>query len=143
MAKRKSDKFYLSNPNLPTATTEFEWTPEMIFNLQECKKDIIYFADNFFYIIDPDVGRVKIDLFDYQRRCLKTIKENRKTILLASRQVGKSTILTMYALWEACFFNDKSIVLIANKEATAIEIFRRIKLAYEQLPNYLKPGIEE
>lgn len=144
MAKRKKDdKFYLGNPNLPTATTEFEWTSEMIDHLDKCKGDIIYFADNFFYIIDPDVGRVKIDLFDYQRRCLDTIKNNRKTILLASRQVGKSTILTMYALWEACFFADKSIVLIANKEATAIEIFRRIKLAYEQLPNYLKPGIDE
>ena len=32
--------------------------------------------------------------------------------------------------------------LIANKEDTAIEQFERIKMAYEQMPNFVKPGIK-
>jgi hypothetical protein len=32
---------------------------------------------------------------------------------------------------------------VANKEQTAINIFKRIRLAYEQLPNWIKPGVIE
>ena len=40
-----------------------------------------------------------------------------------------------------CFQDDYRVLLIANKEATAINIFKRIRLAYEMLPNFLKPGV--
>jgi hypothetical protein len=53
-----------------------------------------------------------------------------------------TTTITIYALWMACFQKDKRITIVANKEATAKEIFARIKLAYEQLPIYLKPAIK-
>jgi hypothetical protein len=32
-------------------------------------------------------------------------------------------------------------VIVANKEDTAKMIFKRVKLAYEELPNWLKPGV--
>jgi hypothetical protein len=51
--------------------------------------------------------------------------------------------LTIYALWLACFFDYQNIVIVANKESTAMEIFRRVRLAYEEIPNYLKPGVKE
>ena len=71
------------------------------------------------------------------------LRDNRYNILLASRQLGKTVMLTIYALWTACFNNDQNILIVANKESTAIEIFRRVRLAYEQLPNWLKPGVQE
>ena len=46
-------------------------------------------------------------------------------------------------MWVSCFNDYQNIVIVANKEATAIEIFRRIRLAYEELPNWLKPGVKE
>ena len=52
-------------------------------------------------------------------------------------------MMTIYALWVACFNEDQNILVVANKESTAINIFKRIRLAYEQLPNYLKPGAVE
>jgi hypothetical protein len=54
---------------------------------------------------------------------------------------SNTTLMTIYALWVACFQKDQSILIVANKEGTAIEIFRRIRLAYEELPNFLKPGV--
>jgi len=71
------------------------------------------------------------------------LRDNRFCILLASRQIGKSTLLTIYALWISCFNEDQNILIVANKESTAINIFKRVRLAYEQLPNYLKPGAVE
>ena len=54
-----------------------------------------------------------------------------------------STISTIYCLWTACFNNDQNILIVANKESTAKEIFKRIRMAYEELPNWLKPAVKE
>ena len=53
-----------------------------------------------------------------------------------------TTTITIYALWMVCFQSDKRVTIVANKESTAKEIFARIKMAYEQLPVYLKPHIK-
>jgi len=86
---------------------------------------------------------MKIKLHSYQKRILRSLRDSRFVCLLASRQVGKTTLMTIYALWIACFFEDQRILVVANKEQTAINIFKRIRMAYEKLPNYLKPGAVE
>lgn len=54
-----------------------------------------------------------------------------------------TTIMTIYALWLTCFHPDKTVLIVANKEQTAINILRRVRMAYEQLPNWLKPGVKQ
>ena len=54
-----------------------------------------------------------------------------------------STVMAGYLLWYAIFNPLKTAVLLANKQATAIEIFSRIQYMYELLPFWLKPGIKE
>lgn len=54
-----------------------------------------------------------------------------------------TTMLTIFALWYTIFNNDKTILLVANKEGTAKEVLSRIRLAYEELPVWLKPGVTE
>jgi hypothetical protein len=87
------NEFYLGNPNLPNKHWKGEYTKEMVNHLKKSKQNLLHFAENFFYIIDPDAGKVCIELFHYQKRCLRTIRDNRKAILLASRQVGKALAL--------------------------------------------------
>ena len=82
------------------------------------------------------------ELYKYQKNLLKAFKNNRFNVILSSRQSGKTTTITIYALWLVCFQSDKRITIVANKESTAKEIFSRIKMAYEQLPIYLKPNIK-
>lgn len=139
----ESKHLYLGNKNLPTERAEFEWTPAMVKDLKKCKRNLLYFAENFFTIINLDRGREKIKLFKCQKRVLRSLRDNRFNIVLASRQVGKTTMMTIYTLWVACFLEDQRILVVANKEQTAINIFKRIRLAYEQLPNWLKPGVVE
>ena len=64
-----------------------------------------------------------------QKRILKTLRDNRFVVMLSSRQSGKTTLMTIYALWIACFNEDQRILVVANKEQTAINIFKRIRLA--------------
>jgi len=141
--QKKEDKFYLGNKNLPNANMEFEWTPEMVKDLKKAKMNILHFAENYFHIVNLDVGKTKIALYPCQKRVLRSLRDNRFVSCLASRQTGKTTMMTIYALWIACFQDDQRILIVANKEQTAISIFSRVRLAYENLPNFLKPGVLE
>jgi hypothetical protein len=91
--KGPKEKFYLGNTNLPTAQTEYDYTPDMIKEIAKCRKNILHFASNYFYIINVDEGRQKIKLHKFQKRILKALMENRFNILLASRQIGKALAL--------------------------------------------------
>ena len=141
MVKNKQN--YMNNPNLPVVGAEFEYTPKMVTDLKKCQKNILYFAERFFYIVSLDEGKKTIDLHYCQKRALRKMRDNRFFILLASRQIGKTTMMTIYALWVACFNSDQRILIVANKEGTALEIMSRIRMAYEELPNWLKPGVKE
>lgn len=135
-------KFYQGNENMMRTEATFKWTPSMVAELKLCTKSLLHFAENHFYIRSLDDGKQKIELYKCQKRVLKAFKANRFNLVLASRQVGKSTMVSIYALWFVCFMADKNITIIANKESTAAELFSRIKMAYEQLPIYLKPGVK-
>jgi hypothetical protein len=77
-------------------------------------------------------------------RCITV--DSKDSLYLAGKQLiptHNTTITTIYALWNTCFYDDQRVIIVANKENTAINIFKRIRMAYEMLPNYLKPGVKE
>ena len=92
-AKKKQN--YMGNTNLPSANSAFEYTPEMVVEIEKCRNDIIHFAANYFYIIDPDsdVGKVNIQLYDFQKRILKGVFDNRFNVILSPRQASKALAL--------------------------------------------------
>ena len=143
--KKQKQQFYLGNENLPTQDAQFDYSsnPEWVEDLVKCKRNILYFAENFFYITNLDEGKIKIRLHNFQKRILRSLRDHRFVITLASRQIGKTTMMTIYALWVTCFQDDQRLLVVANKENTAINILKRIRMAYEKLPNYLKPGVME
>ena len=144
MAKLNKDKFLNNNENLPIST-EIDWAqnPEFISEMKKCREDVFYFAENYFYIKVLGKGRQKIKLFEPQKAAIQLILDNSYTIVCASRQIGKSTLMTVVCLWYAIFQKDFTIAVLANKEDIAKEILERIKMAYEELPNWLKAGVWE
>lgn len=54
-----------------------------------------------------------------------------------------STVMAGYLLWFVTFNEHKTAVMLANKQAQAIEIFSRIQNMYELLPDWLKQGVTE
>lgn len=48
-----------------------------------------------------------------------------------------------YILWYAVFNFDKTILIAANKNSNAMEMVHRIRIAYENLPMFLKPGVTD
>lgn len=66
--------------------------------------------------------------------------DEKRAVVCASRQSGKSSCYCMYILWLTCFHRDKRVMLLAQKEQTALELLDRIKTGYSYLPTWLKPG---
>lgn len=136
------EQYYLGDHTLPTAQSKFEWNEEMVEAYERCKNDIAYFAENFFVIISAG-KRIKIPLRDYQRKFLDDAMSHKRILALQSRQSGKSTLMTVYALWLANFFPDQAIIICAHKGDVARMLFKRIKEAYKELPNWLKEPCTE
>ena len=61
--------------------------------------------------------------------------------MCASRQVGKTTIYTVFILWYAMYHPDKRVMICGNQLGIAIEIMDRIRLAYEYCPSAIKIGV--
>lgn len=134
------EKHYLGNQDLPTVGSQYQYTPEMVKAMLKCKEDIIYFAENFFTIVADGV-RMHIPLRDYQKDFLTAMAENKRLIINSSRQVGKTTLMTIYALWLATFYENQRIMICGNKNSTASEIFDRVRSAYQDMPNWLKDPV--
>lgn len=52
-----------------------------------------------------------------------------------------STSYSIFVLWYILMNQDKSVLICANKFKTAKDILQRVKMAYQMLPSWLKPGI--
>ena len=52
-----------------------------------------------------------------------------------------TTTVSAYLLWYAMFNMDKTILIASNKDSNAIELIKRIKYQYENLPTWLKAGV--
>lgn len=135
-------KSYLNNSNLSRQNTKYEYTKDQIEELIKCRDDIVYFANNYFTIVHIDHGKMIIPCYDYQESLLRQFNDNRFNIALQSRQSGKTTTVTMFIMHFILFNHDKNVALLANKAGMAKEILERIKLAFELLPNWMKPSVK-
>jgi hypothetical protein len=128
------------NPNLKRAHAEDEYTIEKVREIQRCTNDPIYFMVNYVKITHPKKGAVSFVLYDFQKEMVQAIHENKDTILLCSRQMGKTTVAAMYILWMATFQKDRRCIIASKSMTHAVEIQSRVKFAYESLPSWLKAG---
>ena len=134
-------KHYLGNPHLKRVGIAQNMTEDQVREFYKCSQDPIYFAENYVKVITLDHGFVQIKLYPFQRQAINDINDNRRVIVKAGRQVGKTTMVVAYILWYILFNEDKFVAILANKAPTAREILNRIKIAYEALPLWLQQGV--
>jgi hypothetical protein len=142
MNLRSKLKHYLGNPSLKRINMPMQLTEEQIREYVKCSKDPIYFIENYVKIITLDKGFVQISLYPFQKQAITDINDNRRVIVKAGRQVGKTTMVVGYILWYILFNQDKFVAILANKAPTAREILNRVKIAYEALPLWIQQGVK-
>lgn len=131
------------NPKIKKAFIQTEFTPKMVSEIAKCMDDPIYFIRNYVYILHPKKGRIKFELYDFQEEMIRAYQNNRWNISKIARQSGKTETTCAFLAWYAMFNKDKTILVAANKLGNAKEIISRISGIYEELPDWLKPGIDE
>ena len=136
-------KYYLGNPKLKKVGVKLAMTQEQVNEYTRCANDPEYFIQKYVNIITLDKGFQKIELYDWQRGSINKINNNRKVIIKAGRQIGKTTMVVGYILWYVLFNDAKFVAILANKAKTAREILNRIKIAYAELPHWIQQGVLE
>jgi hypothetical protein len=121
---------------------EYEYSAEHVLELQKCSSNIWSFL-KYVRIIHPDRGVIEFKPYSYQKKILTSLLKYRFNIALWSRQSGKTSTVSAYALWYAIFNPDKTIGIVSNKQTSAIDILSRLKRMYEELPMWMKPGVTE
>lgn len=134
--------YYENNRNLKKADVQLPYSEEHIKEFMKCKNDVFYFAEKYYHIRDLDLGILKIKLRDYQKEMLSSFIDNRNTIVNATRQAGKSTSFEIFVCHYILFQEQKNVAILANKAASATNILRKVKVAYELLPKWLQSGVK-
>lgn len=138
--KKVDNPFYDNDPDIRRADLLFEYTLDELQEIKKCATDVVYFAENYCKVM-TDMGYNKIRLRDYQVSLLRAFKSNRRIVLKAPRQVGKTISSSIFLLWYLLFNYDKNAMLLANIGETAEELMSKIKEMIKGLPFFLKPGI--
>jgi hypothetical protein len=116
------------------------YTENQIAEIVKSATDPIYFIRKYMWIQHPTKGRVKFELYEYQIDLINCYQNNRFSINMLGRQMGKSTCAAGYLLWFAMFVPDSTILIAAHKYTGAQEIMQRVRFMYESLPEWIKAG---
>ena len=140
--KRYMNPWFKGEVGVRRSGITFALTPDELQEFIRCKLDIHYFAETYCRIKREDGSIGQIKLRPYQKGILDLYTKNRFSILMSSRQSGKTINAAITMLHFILFNNDKNIMIVANIASTAIEIIDKIKSIYLNLPFFLKAGIK-
>lgn len=148
------EPFFDKDVDLRASNIPFMMTQEELEEYQRCYDEPEYFISTYCKFM-TDKGLSTVDLRDYQKKVIdivtdemwdeelgECIPKNRSVIWMAARQMGKTTTIVSFLAWMIVFHVDRNILIVANKEKTAIEIVDKLINVFKGLPYFLKPGCE-
>jgi hypothetical protein len=105
---------------------------------RRARADSAFFCENFVYIRNPKTGKHPLKLREAQRQGLEHWTNNRYSLTLKARQIGWSTLVAAYVLWVAMGGADREIILISRNQEVAVDLLKKIKYAYNNLPEWFR-----
>jgi len=139
---KPTNEGYLGNQLIKRAGVDIEYTEEQLNDYIKCQENPAYFIEKYTQIISLDEGLVKFTLRGYQEDLVDHFDDNRFSVVLASRQSGKSITSCAYLIWYLLFHPEVTVAILANKGAIAREMVARIVTMLESVPFFLQPGVK-
>ena len=144
MSLNKNNQGYRNNPKLKPPGIELQYTKEQLDEYIKCANDPVYFCNKYIKVKTLDKGIMPFELYDYQQKFVDYIHKNRFVISKWPRQSGKSTSVIGYICHYITFNQSVSVAILANRLKTAKdELYSKLQLAYENLPQFLQQGVVE
>jgi hypothetical protein len=84
--------FFDANPEFKAPNIIWEYTPEELEEIKKCAASAVYFSKHCQVMTDEGLAYIK--LRDYQEDIIRTYQNNRFSIFLAPRQIGKCLLPT-------------------------------------------------
>ena len=107
---------------------------------KRCAADFAYFASKYLWIVDKRRELAPLEFNPVQQRY--HTKKTRFDIILKARKVGISTYKCAEFFCETLFRPNTNSTVIAHNLDTTIEIFGKVKLFVERLPDFLRPKLK-
>lgn len=109
----------------------------------KCAQSPEYFIMKYCMIVHQKRGMIPFHMYDFQKEVLDEIRRYRFNIILKSRQMGLSTLVSAYSLWLMLFNDHKNVCCISYRQDTAKNLVKKAKLMYDKLPVWLKEELTE
>lgn len=119
----------------------FYWNTQDVLELKRCADDPLAFFEKL-SVQHPIKGSIPFDLYGFQKDLIKHIEKHRFSVINHARQMGVTTCVAGYALWQALMKPDQTILIISNKFNSVMEIMSRVRFMFENLPDHLKAKTE-
>jgi len=110
----------------------------------KCSEDLLYFAENYCCVIDPDGGKKTFDPYPFQKEILRDLANNEWLLIVKSRQLGITTILAVYSLWKTLFHSESNVAYGSPKVDMKTNFLNeKVSFIYENLPGWMvKPTLK-
>lgn len=134
---------YKGNTSITGERYVHSYIPEEVIEFHKCFNDPDYFIRKYVKIVTLDNGIQPFELYDFQGNMIEKAHNNRFSVFLTARQMGKTTTIGGYLLHAGLFNSNYVIGILANKGSQSKEVLSRIKEMYERLPKFLQQGVAE
>lgn len=97
-----------------------------------------YWCRKYVYIRFPGKGKIPFELRDAQRDTVRLWLSGKYTVALKARQIGFSTLVSIYCFWLTFFYRDRVVILISKTERDSQKLLQHAKYAHKFLPQWMK-----
>lgn len=109
---------------------------------EEKKKYIKYSKDPISFIRDNRIGinnqtwsGEKLPLLDFEKDVLKSIHENKLSIIKKSRQMHMSSITAAYCAWKMIFHSEYNIIILSPKMDNSVRFIEMVRIILQNYSN--------
>jgi hypothetical protein len=106
--------------------------------IEEKLAGFLFFCENFGHIKHPSRGKIPFVLRDAQKETVETWLGSRYSIVLKARQIGFSTLVSIYSFWLTFFYPDRHIIMLSRTEREASKLLSHSKYLYNNMPDWLR-----
>jgi hypothetical protein len=105
--------------------------------LEEKLEGFLYFCSKYAHIKHPSQGKIPFELREAQIETVRHWLADRYSIVLKARQIGFSTLVSVFCFWLTYFYGDRHIIMLSRTEREAAKLLSHAKYAWSFLPKWM------